>query len=494
MGRQLFFLYMAHPDLASKYETVIGLEVHIQLSTQRKVFAPENFVFGSQPNHHVSPVSMAHPGALPSPNLSCLKHIIKLGLAIGCEIAPLSYFARKNYFYPDLPKGYQLSQDNLPICGEGELEIMIDGQANKVVQIERIHLEEDAGKSIHDIHPTQTLIDLNRAGVGLAELVTKPDLRSAKEAGAFLAEVRRIVRYLQISDGNMEEGSLRCDANVSVMLKGAKEYGTRAEIKNINSISQVIKAITYESQRQMECVEAGEKIRQETRTWDVQKGKSFPMREKETADDYRYFPEPDMQPVQVSKELLTQLAADIPRLPRERFELYQQTYKIPKNEAYSLGEQREFSDYFEKLIPYTDSPKSAANWMLGSVRTYLNETSSDITEFPLAPEKLGELVKLVTDKKVGLNPAKEIIFPALISQPTLSPESIAETHDLLMESAENELQEAMEALVKQFPNETKKYKSGKKNLIGFFVGQLMRQFKGKANPKEVNEIVRKVLD
>jgi len=396
---------MSHIDLASKYETVIGLEVHIQLSTLRKVFAPEDFVFGSEPNHHVSPVSMAHPGALPTPNLKCLRHIIKLGLAIGCEITPISYFARKNYFYPDLPKGFQLTQDTLPICGEGKMEITISGKHKKEIQIERIHLEEDAGKSIHDIHPTQTLIDLNRAGVGLAELVTKPDLRSAEEAGAFLAEIRRIVRYLQISDGNMEEGSLRCDANVSVMPRGSDTYGTRVEIKNINSISQVIKAISYESKRQMRCLEAGESLTQETRTWDVQKGKSFPMRDKETADDYRYFPEPDMQPVKVSKELLEELAAEIPRLPQERVEIYKKTYKIHKNEAQTLADQREFSDYFETLIKYTDSPKSAANWMLGAVRSHLNETSTDISQFPLSPEHFSSLIKRATEKKVILNAA-----------------------------------------------------------------------------------------
>jgi len=485
---------MSNSELSSRYETVIGLEVHIQLKTNRKVFAPENFVFGSPPNQHVSPVSMAHPGALPSPNLKCIEQIVKLGLALECEIAQNSYFARKNYFYPDLPKGYQLSQDTVPVVGEGILDIYVDGKEKKSVQIERIHLEEDAGKSIHDIHPSQSLIDLNRAGVGLAELVTKPDLRSAQEAGAFLAEIRRIVRYLQISDGNMEEGSLRCDANVSVMPRGSDTYGTRVEIKNINSISQVIKAITYESGRQMQCVERGEALVQETRTWDVAKGKTAPMRDKETADDYRYFPEPDLQPLKISQAKIDELKAEIPRLPQSRFLQYAGKYKIAKNEAQTLADQREFSDYFEALIPYTDSPKTAANWVLGPVRTWLNEHNEDISNFPIDQKKLGDLSLLVKSGKVNLNTAKEIIFPKLCENPEGTPEAIAKENDLIMESAENELQDAMKALIEKFPDEVKKYRGGKKNLVGFFVGQLMRQFKGKANPKEVNEVVRNMLE
>ncbi|MEM8887919.1 MAG: Asp-tRNA(Asn)/Glu-tRNA(Gln) amidotransferase subunit GatB [Bacteroidota bacterium] len=485
---------MSNSELSSKYETVIGLEVHIQLKTNRKVFAPENFVFGSPPNQHVSPVSMAHPGALPSPNLRCIEHIVKLGLALECEVAQDSYFDRKNYFYPDLPKGYQLSQDTVPVVGEGVLDIYVDGTEKKSVQIERIHLEEDAGKSIHDIHPSQSLIDLNRAGVGLAELVTKPDLRSAQEAGAFLAEIRRIVRYLQISDGNMEEGSLRCDANVSVMPRGSDTYGTRVEIKNINSISQVIKAITYESGRQMQCVERGEALVQETRTWDVAKGKTAPMRDKETADDYRYFPEPDLQPLKISQAKIEELKTEIPRLPQSRFLQYAEEYKIAKNEAQTLADQREFSDYFEALIPFTDSPKTAANWVLGPVRTWLNEHSEDISNFPIKQKKLGDLSQLVKSGKVNLNAAKEIIFPKLCEHPEGNPETIAKENDLIMESAENELQDAMKALIEKFPAEVKKYRGGKKNLVGFFVGQLMRQFKGKANPKEVNEVVRNMLD
>ncbi|MEM6806307.1 MAG: Asp-tRNA(Asn)/Glu-tRNA(Gln) amidotransferase subunit GatB, partial [Bacteroidota bacterium] len=490
----ILFSPMSEQTHKKSYETVIGLEVHIQLKTHRKVFAPEDFVFGSSPNHHVSVVSLAHPGALPSPNLQCIKHMVKLGLALGCEIREQSYFSRKNYFYPDLPKGYQLSQDSIAICGAGDLDIQLDNGVEKSVRIERIHLEEDAGKSIHDIHPKQSLIDLNRAGVGLAELVTHPDLRSAEEAGAFVAQIRRIVRYLQISDGNMEEGSLRCDANVSVMPKGSQVYGTRVEIKNINSISQVIKAINYESKRQISCLEKGEEIFQETRTWNVAKGTTAPMRDKETAEDYRYFPEPDLQPIKVKEEIIEELRAEIPRLPQERFTHYQKNYKIPKNEARSLAEQREFSDYFEQLLNLTSSPKSAANWMLGPVRNWLNEKSTDIDEFPINTGQLAQLIKLVEDKKVGLNAAKEVLFPELLIHPEQKVEILAQEKDVIMESAADELLLAMQALVEKFPAETKKYKNGKKNLIGFFVGQLMRKFRGKADPKEVNEVVRKVLD
>ncbi|MCB0838697.1 MAG: Asp-tRNA(Asn)/Glu-tRNA(Gln) amidotransferase subunit GatB, partial [Bacteroidetes bacterium] len=400
-----------------KYQTVIGLEIHAQLQTESKIFAHEGFVFGSPPNHFVSPVSVAHPGALPFINQKCIELAIRMGLATHCKINQETWFARKNYFYPDLPKGYQLSQDKQPICVDGYLEIKLPDEPWRKIDIERIHLEEDAGKSIHDQDPSESFIDLNRAGVGLIEIVTRPDLRSAEEAGAFFAEVRRIVRYLDICSGNMEEGSLRCDANVSVMLKGSETLGTRAEIKNMNSINQLIRAVKYEADRQIEVIESGGKIIQETRTWDVNKQITASMRHKETADDYRYFPEPDLQPLLISQEYLENIEAELPKLPGDLFKEYHEEMGIPFNEAMTLVEQKSFSDYYEELRKITKYPKAGANWVLGPVRGFLNENNLEIEQFPLSPKQIAELIQLVKEGKVSFIAAKEQVFPNMVTSP-----------------------------------------------------------------------------
>ena len=474
------------------YQPVIGLEIHVQLNTRSKVFATEDFVFGGPPNAYVSPISLAHPGALPSLNQACIEQTIKLGLATHCEIDRYCYFARKNYFYPDLPKGYQLSQDQRPLCTDGYLDVpQADGQLRRVT-LERIHLEEDAGKSIHDLDPVDSLIDLNRAGTGLAEVVTRPDLRSAAEAGALLAEMRRLVRYLEVSDANMEEGNLRCDANVSVMPTGATQYGTRVEIKNLNSISNLIRAVTYEIGRQIDLLESGQAVVQETRTWDPATQQTLPMRDKEMAADYRYFPEPDLLPLHLSADLLHDLGAGLPELPTARFQRYVAA-GIAINEAFTLIEQRAFSDYFEALQARVGDPKAAANWLLGPVRSHLNATGEDIAGFPVAPAALAALMALVDQGQVSLPAAREQVFPALVAAPATSPLALAQQLGVMLESQASALAEAMDALMAAHPDEVARFQAGKKQLQGFFVGQLMRQFRGKADPQEVNAVVRQKL-
>lgn len=475
------------------WQPVIGLEIHVQLNTQSKVFATESSGFQKVPNQHVSSISLAHPGALPSINQECLQLAVLMGLATHCKIHQHCHFARKNYFYPDLPKGYQLSQDQTPICYEGSLRFPLQDGSVHQIRIHQIHIEEDAGKSIHDQDPSQTFIDLNRAGVGLIEIVTEPDLRSASEAGAAVAEIRRIVRYLGVSDGNMETGNLRCDANVSIMPVGSQEFGTRVEIKNINSISHVIKAIEHEIDRQIHWVEAGNEVVQETRTWNVDLQRTQPMRDKETADDYRYFPEPDLLPVVISDEELAASKAKIPALPSERFVRYHQEYGLPLNESVALIEDRTFSDYFESLIHINQNPKASANWMLGAVRAHLNEQQLSIEDFVLTPDQLNDLIGLINSGQITHHAAKEQLFPAMLQRSSTAALDLARELELLIESKQNELEEAMDRLIEQFPNETARYRSGKKKLLGFFVGQLMREFKGKADPKEVNQVVRSKL-
>ena len=480
------------PD--ARYQPVIGLELHIQLQTATKVFAGDAFPFGSDANTQVSALTMAHPGTLPRPNQRCIEQMVKLGLATHSEINPYSYFARKNYFYPDLPKGYQISQDRSPLCLGGYVEVPLPEGELLRVNLERIHLEEDAGKSIHDQASGLTLIDLNRAGTGLAEMVTKPDLRSAEAAGAMFAEIRRLVRYLGVSDANMERGNLRCDANVSVMPVGSEVYGTRVEIKNLNSISFLIKAIYYEIDRQIELIEGGGRVQQETRLYDVASGRTYSMRDKETAQDYRYFPEPDMLPIVVPAEQLEALGAQLPRLPSVRLRDYIDTVGLGANEAFVLIEERAFSDYFEALRELVPDAKVAANWLLGPVRSYLNEHQLDITQFALAPQALSELIGLVEGQQVTLNAAREQLLPAMVEQPLTAPLTLAHELNLMMISDEGGLAAAMAELIAKHPQEVARYHKGKKNLAGFFVGQLMREFQGKADPKQVNRIVREKLE
>ncbi|MEM9934687.1 MAG: Asp-tRNA(Asn)/Glu-tRNA(Gln) amidotransferase subunit GatB [Bacteroidota bacterium] len=480
-------------DLRQKYQAVIGLEVHIQLATDSKMFSPEGFQFGESPNTFLSAVTIAHPGSLPTINKNIISCAVKLGLATNCKINQENFFARKNYFYPDLPKGYQLTQDNTPICKNGFLDIPIKGDQQKRIRIQRIHIEEDAGKSIHDQHEHFSMIDLNRAGVGLVELVTHPDISNPEEAATFMAEIRRIVRFLEISDGNMEEGSLRCDANVSVKLKEEEKLGTRAEIKNINSFSQVNRSVTFEINRQVALVESGGTVVQETRTWDTANQRTLSMRRKEEADDYRYFPEPDLLPLKISAEELAEIQASLPILPQKLEKVYVQELALAKHEVSTLLEDKALSDFFEEMRTVGREVKAYANWLLGPVKAWMNETQSSITAFPLSPTKLVSLIDLVQNGKLSHNLAKKSVFPELLESPASSVEEIATAQGAFEKKEGTELAETISYLLEEFPNEVEKFKRGKKGVSGFFIGQLMKKTKGKANPKVANKMVMDAL-
>ncbi len=478
----------------SRYIAIIGLEVHAQLKTKAKMFAPEAVTYAHVPNSAVSPVSLGHPGTLPTVNKRCVALAIKVGLALHCKIARRCYFARKNYFYPDLPKGYQISQYATPIAYDGYLTITLPDGKEKQIGIQRIQLEEDTGKSLHDQDLYDSLIDLNRAGVGLIEIVSKADIRTPQEAMAYLAEIRKLVRYLDVCDGNMEEGSLRCDANVSVMLEGSDQWGTKVEIKNMNSISSVGKALQYEIERQIAALEKGEPILQETRMWDPAQGKTIVMRRKEGAEDYRYFPEPDLYPLLITDEFLESVKKELPELPYQRLKRYTQAYQLPLKQAMQIAEERPFADYFERLVQITHLPKDCANWMTVTVQGYLNAKAMDITAFPLSEEKLAKIILMVKERKINITTAKEKLFPLMVEHPELEPMEVAKKHNLLLEHDDAQVESLVRSLITQYPDKVVAYRNGKKGLLGFFVGQVMRATKGKADPKAVNQVVKQYLE
>ncbi|MEM6260941.1 MAG: Asp-tRNA(Asn)/Glu-tRNA(Gln) amidotransferase subunit GatB [Bacteroidota bacterium] len=481
-------------EQVNTYDLVIGLEVHIQLGTLRKVFAPEGFSFGEAPNSQVSEVTMAHPGSLPIPNMECIYRVAKLGLALGCEIAAETRFARKNYFYPDLPKGYQLSQAENPICMGGELPFILPDGTQGAVALERIHMEEDAGKLIHDQHATASMVDLNRAGTGLAELVTRPELHSPEAAAACFASIQQLVRYLGVGEGDMEKGMLRCDANVSLKPAGAAKLGTRVEVKNLNSFNFLQAAIRFEAKRQAELLRSGELVQQETRTFNPSSGTTAPMRDKETAADYRYFPDPDLQPIRLGKEKLASLKAEIPSLPLERLKQYREEYGMAHAKAVAIISEKTESDYFEGLIASGCTPKAAANWLLGPVREFLKEQKQEITSFPLDSVQLTRFINLVEQRTITREAAMGEIWPRLLAKPDVDPRALAENLGLMARTDTSELEQAMKELVDQFPNEVARYRKGKKGLKGFFVGELMKKFGKKADPKTVSSMVIKVLE
>ena len=383
------------------YETVIGLEVHAQLLTQSKLFSGDSASFGGDPNTHISPITLAHPGTLPKLNKKAVEYAIKIGLACHCEITRINYFARKNYFYPDLPKGYQLSQHTTPICKGGYISIRTSGEKN--IPLNRIHLEEDAGKSLHDVDPENTSVDYNRAGVPLIEIVTEPALSSGEEAYAFLTELRKLLRYLEICDGNMEEGSMRCDANISIRKKGITTLGTKVEVKNLNSIRNVKKAIEYETKRMVDLVEAGETIVQQTRSFDASNSTTFPLRTKEEANDYRYFADPDLTPFSVTNEMLENIKSVLPALPEQRVQQYTELFQLSEYDAGVITEEKDFADYFEQLIQHTNNYKAAANWMLGPIKSYLNENNSSILAFPVQPTTIAAVISLIDQGKLNFS-------------------------------------------------------------------------------------------
>lgn len=477
-----------------KYEAVIGLECHVQLLTKTKMYSNDAAEYGALPNTNVSVVTLGHPGTLPRVNKRAIEFAVKLGIATKSTITTENQFARKNYFYADLPKGYQITQDKTPICTGGYIGFKLkDGQEKKINLI-RIHMEEDAGKSMHDIDPFETLIDLNRAGTPLLEIVTQPDFRSGEEAYAYLNEVRKLVRYLDICDGNMEEGSLRCDANISVRLKGAKEYGRRTEVKNMNSFRNVQRAIDFEIKRQIDLIEAGETISVETRSFDAVNGTTFTLRSKESANDYRYFPEPDLQPVFVTADYIEGVKKNLPPLPNDLHNKYVNELKLSEYDASVLTESKEIALYFNELISSTKNYKSAANWVMVNVKSFLNENALHINDFPIQPKVLSQIIDLIDSGKISHAAASQKLFPALVANPAKSPESLATELDIIQNSNSGEIQALVEQAVNKFPEKITEYKNGKVGLLGLFVGEVMKLSKGKADPKVVNQLVKEQLE
>ncbi|MGK7389768.1 MAG: Asp-tRNA(Asn)/Glu-tRNA(Gln) amidotransferase subunit GatB [Candidatus Cyclobacteriaceae bacterium M2_1C_046] len=480
-------------DIRSKYTAVIGLEVHAQLLTKSKIYAPDSTQYGSQPNTNLSVITLAHPGALPRLNKKVVEYAIKMGLACKSEISRHNIFDRKNYFYPDLPKGYQITQDKTPICIGGFVTITTSDGKDKDIHMNRIHIEEDAGKSIHLAEETDTLVDFNRAGVPLIEVVTEPDIRSSDEAYAFLTEVRRLVRYLEICDGNMEEGSLRCDANISVMLKDSKEYGKKVEVKNMNSIRNVQRAIDHEIERQIEELEKGNKISSETRTFDAVAGTTASMRTKEELNDYRYFPDPDLSPLVVSEEWLSEIKETMPSLPRELYDKFIKDYQLPAYDAQVLADNKGVALYFEELAQKTSTYKAASNWVMGPIKSHLNDRSLAIDDFPLDINTIAKVIKLVEEDKLSFTAASQNLFPALIEQPHVDPQKLAEKMDLIQESNAASIEPVIDEVLKEWPEKVKEYRNGKKNLVGLFMGEVMKKTRGKADPKLTNQLLREKL-
>lgn len=480
--------------IAQQYEPVIGLEVHIQLSTKSKAYSSDATEYGALPNTQVSPVSLGHPGTLPMFNKKAVEFAVKLGLACKSNIRERNEFARKNYFYADLPKGYQITQHLTPICTGGELLIK-DADGNpKTIGITRIHMEEDSGKSIHDLDPFNTLIDLNRAGVPLLEMVSEPDFRSGVEAYNYLSEVRKLVRYLEISDGNMEEGSMRCDVNVSVRPKGREAFGTKVEIKNMNSFRNVQRAIEFEITRQIELLESGGTVQQETRNFDAAKGTTSAMRTKEDAHDYRYFNEPDLQPVLVTQNYIDSVHATMPPLPNELVEKYTNRLGLSAYDAGVLTENKQLALYFEDLIALTPNHKAAANWMMGAVKSHLNEKAIGIEEFPVKPEKIAACIDLVDTGKISNTIAAQHIFPLLIDNPEAEPLALATQHNWIQESDSDALLAVVREAIAKYPEKVHEYKNGKVGLIGLFMGEVMKLSRGKADPKVATKLVQQELE
>lgn len=481
----------------TKYEIVIGLEVHAQLQTKSKIFTADSAAFGGQPNTHISPITLGHPGTLPKLNEKAIEYAVRMGLACNSAITQYQYFDRKNYFYPDLPKGYQITQDKTPICIGGGVKVKFKDakgeNQEKTVRFHHIHLEEDAGKSIHLEGETDTLVDYNRAGVPLIEMVTEPEIKSAEEAAAFMTEVRKLIRYLDVCDGNMEEGSLRCDVNVSVMRLGSKVFGTKVEIKNMNSTRFIQKAIEYETNRQINAVETGEKIIQETRMFDPSTGRTYGMREKETQNDYRYFPEPDLAPFEVTEMWINEIKTAMPAMPWALFEKFTTQYQLSDYDASVLTEAKETAQYFEEICKNTQNYKAASNWVMGGIASYLNETSTDITTFPISANRIAVLIQLIDDGKVNNTVAKQI-FQELIKDTEKSPLQIAEANGWIQQNNTNDLQTLIDEVLAANPVQVKAYQhDGKKNLLGMFMGQVMKKSNNTADPKVVTELLKKTL-
>ncbi len=474
----------------AQYEAVIGLEVHAQLLTRTKVFCGCSTAFGNEPNENVCPVCAGMPGVLPVMNDKVLEYAAKMALAVDCRVNPRSVFARKNYFYPDLPKGYQISQYEEPLAEHGRLEIEVDGE-RKTVGITRIHMEEDAGKNIHSATENVSYVDLNRCGVPLIEIVSEPDMRSADEAVAYLKNLRSILVYLGICDGNMEEGSFRCDANVSVRPVGQPEFGVRAELKNMNSFRHVHKAIEYEIRRHIDCLEDGEKIVQETRLFDTVKGVTLPMRGKEEAHDYRYFPDPDLVPVVMDKVMLSRWRSELPELPEARKRRFMAEHGLPAYDAEVLTAERDVADYFEAALAAGAEPKQAANWIMTELLRELREKKVGALDCALTPQKLARLLKLVESGTISGTSGKQIF--AELCATGADPDTYVKDKGLAQISDTGAIEAVLDEVLAANPKELERYRGGERKLTGFFVGQVMRRMKGQANPGLVNELLARKL-
>ncbi|MDQ7817185.1 MAG: Asp-tRNA(Asn)/Glu-tRNA(Gln) amidotransferase subunit GatB [Melioribacteraceae bacterium] len=470
----------------SKYEAVIGLEVHAQLLTGTKIFCGCSTRFGNPPNTNVCPVCLGHPGVLPVMNKKVVEFTVLMGLAVKCKIKERSIFARKNYFYPDLPKGYQISQYEEPICEHGKVVIEFKDGSKKEIGITRIHMEEDAGKSIHD-QSDATLIDLNRCGTPLIEIVSEPDLRTPEEAYLYLSKLKQMVTYLGICDGNMEQGSLRCDANVSVRLNGETKFGTKTEVKNMNSFRNVERAIAFEIERQIGLMEDGKEVVQQTLLWDADSNKAYPMRSKEEAQDYRYFPDPDLLTIIIDENWKCRIKKQLPELPDARQVRFINDHKLPAYDAEILTSSRQLADYYEQVITVTNNYKAASNWVMTEVLRIVNDEKITIEQFPVKPISLGKLIKMIEDKTISGKIAKEI-FPEMLATGQ-APEEIVKDKNLLQISDTSEIEKAVDKIIESNPKDVQDYLGGKEKVIGFLVGQVMNETKGKANPQIVNEIL-----
>ncbi|RAI12936.1 MAG: Asp-tRNA(Asn)/Glu-tRNA(Gln) amidotransferase GatCAB subunit B [Candidatus Melainabacteria bacterium] len=477
-------------DLREKYEVVIGLEVHAQLKTNTKIFAPDGCEFGNEQNTQISPITLGMPGVLPVLNRAVVDMGILTGLALNCEIAHKCKFDRKQYFYPDLPKGYQISQYDEPICGKGYL--MVNG---KKIGITRAHLEEDAGKLVHAgadglAGSSYSLVDLNRAGTPLLEIVSEPDMRSPQEAREYMEELRNIVRYVGVCDGNLEEGSMRCDANISIMPKGSNKFGTRAEIKNVNSFKALERALEYEIDRQIELVEDGEEVVQETRLWDDNAGVTRSMRGKEDAHDYRYFPEPDLMPLEISQEWIDRIKATMPELPEQKRQRYMDL-GLSEYDASVIVAQYELAMFFDEVLKAGGNPKIAVNFLMGEIAAYLKEQKLSINETKLTPESLVELIGLIEKATISNNIGKQIIVEMMETGEKAS--AIVEKKGLSQISDTGAIKEIAQKIIEANPSQVEAYRGGKDKLFGFFVGQVMKETKGRANPQSVNQILKELL-
>ena len=476
---------------ANKYEAVIGLEIHAQLATNSKLFCGDATRFGAAPNTHISPITMGHPGTLPKTNKKAVEYAIKMGIACESTIEENNYFARKNYFYPDLPKGYQISQHTTPICVGGKVAIQLNGQSS-YVQLNRIHLEEDAGKSIHDISPTDTCIDLNRAGTALIEIVTEPCIHSAEEAFQYVTEVRKLVRWLGICDGNMEEGSLRCDANISIRPMGTNTLGTKVEVKNLNSIRNIKKAIEFEIERLTALVEAGETIIQQTRSFDANNDTTFAIRDKEDANDYRYFPDPDLAPFQLTEAYIDTIKASIPALPNQLKKEWKNTLGLSDYDIEQITENKEEAAFFTNWIQTTTHYKSVVNWILGPIREYLNETGLTYTQLNTSFIQLNEILNLVESNQLSFANATGKVFKGIVGT-NMSALQFAQEQQLIQNNSTDAINQWVEQVLNAHPEKVAAYKNGKKGLMGVFIGEVKKISKGQADPKKTTQILEEKL-